>query len=536
MDSEKEEQLLNYLNSLGFYGDTLKEEILYHTNLYQPVFSVNHRIDYGEEAMLFRLRFERDLQFDAYRLASYKATHQEAITIDHKTINDVDTGKLEQYMKIEDWPAYFSKNGDSRLNEQDKASIEKTIEQLNRLSSGQNFDGIKIQQELMFKYWPEDIANLPDGNELKYMHQRSRDFSAGASGICTSTEAYLQVSGRFNDLLEKMMALKLDQYANFDTYSALTRLPADNPKEFLITCFHNNTEAYGEFSIPVTSVDGWYSIDEYRASLWIYPEIEHGVFNGINTLELEKVMQSVDWSNDGELFVIHDDREPEFYPKIDMIQQQIFQLQQDEKGAVIADLFQLKYWQYSSFFEALVRQEADKLLESLPKIERYFPCEVDAGIAWNLLCGRTVLDSNVYPLSPSNAEWLRLDTNEYSGEKNLAFTEIYEVSHERLSALVQQIPTKPDHGVVYDLTRGNIVPVTLYNGAKVLLQANPEHKTIDFFTPENKPIPINLNFDPDWKPLYSVPPALSEGERIKLAQPSRTQHQFRRKKGKGKGI
>ena len=90
MDSEKEQQLFNYLDGLGFSGYMLKEDIKYHTNLIEPFFYVDHRIEYGDEAMIFRLKFEQDLQFEAYRLAQYKATHRAAIEIDHKIINGID--------------------------------------------------------------------------------------------------------------------------------------------------------------------------------------------------------------------------------------------------------------------------------------------------------------------------------------------------------------------------------------------------------------------------------------------------------------
>lgn len=534
-EREKVANLVEFLSSIGFQGEQLEQGINKLMELNPVGFRLDHKVQYGEEIMFFELQFKKDRQFNGYRLEQYNARHRMAVHIESTVINGINTNVLELRMQSIDWETYFKAPDTIPAT---LRNIEEAKEMLSKLSSGQNFDGTKIQDALMFKYWPESAfaGSLSTYDDFRQLYERKRDFHAGEFGICNCNDAYMHVSGKFEDLHEKLLGMKLDEYAGVDTYDELTRLLADNPDSFEIKCANNNPEAYAEFLIPVTKTDGSYSIDEYTVSLQIYPDIEHGIYNGVDTLELEKAMQAVDWSNDSELFALHDDREPEFYPEVDQIQQKMYLLEQDERGEPISYILQLKYWQFTSCLEAFIQPGADQLMDSLTKTERNFPCEVDAGIAWNLLCGRAVLDKNVYPFLPESLDWLRLDNQQYPGERNLAFTEVGTFIHHDLLTLIKQIPILADRSALYRLERGDLVPVTLNNQNKVLLQANPEQKTIDVFTTERKPIPVNLNFDPDWKPAQ----ILTDGLKTQQEHSSRRQIKLiadvKGVKRKGKGI
>jgi hypothetical protein len=536
-ETQKAEALMAFLSSVGFAGERLEQDINKALALNLPGFKIDHMVRYEEETMFFELQFKKDRQFNAYRLEQYTARHRRLVYIEAIVINGIDTAELELRMKGWDWDTYF-KDPEKITSHEALKYIEETKGMLSKLSIGRNFDGMKIQEELMFKYWPESAfaGTLSPYDDFRQLYERKRDFHAGESGICNSNDAYMHVSGKFDDLHEKVLALKLDNYAGLYAYEELTRMLADNPDSFEIKCANNNPEAYAEFLIPVTKTDGSYSIDEYTVSLQIYPDIEHGIYNGVNTLELEKAMQAIDWTNETELYVLHDDREPEFYPEIDQIQQKMYLLEQDERGEPISYLLQLKYWQYTSCLESFIQPGADQLMDSLPRIERDFPCEVDAGIAWNLLCGRAVMDKNVYPFLPEALDWLRLDSQQYSGERNLAFTEVGGLSVQELGQLIRQMPIFAERSVQYRLERGDLVPVTLNNQNKVLLQANPEQKAIDVFTTGRRPIPVNLNFDPDWKPS----PSLNDGLKTQQEHSPRRQIKLiadvKGVKRKGRGI
>ncbi|AOM80029.1 hypothetical protein [Pedobacter steynii] len=535
-EREKVANLVEFLSSIGFHGERLEQGINKLIELNPVGFRLDHKVQYGEETMFFELQFKKDRQFNAYRLEQYNARHRKAINIESTVINGINTDVLELRMQGLDWETYFK--APDTIAPAALRNIEDAKEMLSKLSSSQNFDGMKIRDALMFKYWPESAfaGSLSNYDDFRQLYEGKRDFHAGESGICNCNDAYMHVSGKFEDLHEKLLEMKLDEYAGVDTYDELTRLLADNPDSFEIKCANNNSEAYAEFLIPVTKTDGSYSIDEYTVSLQVYPDIEYGIYNGVNTLELEKAMQAVDWSKDGELFVLHEDREPEFYPEVEQIQQKMYQLEQDEQGEPISYLLQLKYWQYTSCLESFIQPGADQLMDSLPKIERRFPCELDAGIAWNLLCGRAVLDKNVYPFLPEAVDWLRLDRQQYTGERNLAFTEVGGLSAQELGQLIRQMPIFADRSVQYRLERGDLVPVTLNNQNKILLQANPEQKTIDVFTTERRPIPVNLNFDPDWKPVHMPSDGLQNQQEQSTRRQIKLIADVKGVKRKGKGI
>lgn len=535
-EREKATVLMEFLSSVGFVGERLEQDINKALALNLPGFKIDHKVQYGEEMMFFELQFKRDRQFNAYRLEQYNARHRKAINIESTVINGINTDVLELRMQGLDWETYFKAT--DTIASAALRNMEEAKEMLSKLSAGQNFDGMKILDALMFKYWPESAfaGFLSTYDDFRQLYESKRDFHAGESGICNCNDAYMHVSGKFEDLHEKLLGMKLDEYAGVDTYDELNRLLADNPDSFEIKCANNNSEAYAEFLIPVTKTDGSYSIDEYIVSLQIYPDIEHGIYNGVDTLKLENVMQAIDWTNDGELYVIHDDLEPELYPEIDQIQQKMHLLEQDERGEPVSYLLQLKYWQYTSFLDAFIQPGADQLMDSLPKIERSFPCEIDAGIAWNLLCGRAVLDKNVYPFLPEALDWLRLDRQQYPGERNLAFTEVGGLSTQKLGQLIRQMPIFAARSVLYRLERGDLVPVTLNNQNKVLLQANPEQKTIDVFTTERRLIPVNLNFDPDWKPSAMLANEIKTQQEETARRQIKLVTNVKGVKRKGKGI
>lgn len=499
MDSDKKEQLLNYLNSLGFYGHTFKEEILHHINSYESNFFVDHRIDFGEEAMLFRLKFERDQQFDAYRLVKYKATHRDALSIDHKTINGVDTAKLEQYMKIEDWPAYFSKNGDSRLREQDKASIQKTIDNLNKLSSGHNFDGLKIQQELMFKYWPDSVASIPDGNELKYLYLQSRDFHAGEFGCCNANLAFYIVSGKFDELVERLSRMELEEFPGLDIHPTLERLLSRNPDKLDLTFSHRQPEGIADYRITAQNVGNNFVPDFYQVSFTPLPELKHGIYNGVDSVSLEQIMQGIDWAKDQSLVIIRDDQEPDFAPQVTDVLLQLQQLATDAIGADVAHELQLKYWAETDMFNDWIFDSAWDYFRGLPQRNAEFPISTSAFAAYNLLAGRAVIEDFVFLLEEKSSQWIKMDFERSGPER---FVKIDGYSTESFESTLGLLPLSNlnYYQIQNTLKRGGIAKATLKNDHQVLLEASPEDRTIKIYTPDRQPILANLHFDPDWQP------------------------------------
>ncbi len=500
MKGKKVEKLISYLAGLEFKGEHLEAEIRNNIGQGMSPFSVRHEINYEDEQMFYDFKFRKDHQFDAYKLEGYKATHRKPIEIEHKVINGIDTGELEERMKKMDWYAHFNNSVKSPDNPKDE-KIAKVISDLYELDAHQNIEGIRIQELLQLKYFPESV--LDDWlKDLCSKYEQSRKFTATDKGFCNAHLAYHLLSGRLDALYEKLQPLRLDQYPGIDIYSKLETILSGNPDSFQLRYNRNEPEGYVEYSVPVTKEQDAYAADTYTASLIPYPPIEHGVYNGIDSAKLEAMMQEVDWHNDRELFILHEDKEPELLPKVSFIQEQMYRLGQDMVGSDIADKLQLKYWTDASFFEGIIQQTAWDYLETLPKRVQQFPVETSAKTAFNLLNGRAAMHTSRLSPSEKTAPWIRLDFSHKDENNNYPVKSIKGFIIDDLENRLDLLPI--DNISYYSnrnaLLQGDLLVVPIKDGREVILRANPEQKTIDVYTKDMRPIPLNLRLDPDWKP------------------------------------
>jgi hypothetical protein len=537
MNSEQEKELLNYLASLGFTGEKFAAKLQDSLKLNTPSFMVPDKISFGEEQMFFKLHFVKDQQFNAYRLQRYQATHRSPVLPEHTIINGVDTAALEERMKGQDWETYFNLQKDAADTPAIKDMLEIT-QLLNKLSEGQNFDGMDIQEELMYKYWPAENYFSNGKSDFKTYHEHSRDFSPSEYGICNANLAFHILSGRLNDLLEKTQSMDLDNWPAADLYNKLEQILSGNPENFELRFTRNESEGYSEINIPVITVADEFSVAHYTHSFIPYPGINHGIYNGIDTKVLEDQMREIDWHNDWQLFIFHEDTEPEFTPRVSDIQDQIYRLSQDMAGADIANQLQLKYWADATFFSDMLQQSAWDRLDELPKRVQQFPSELNAKAGYNLLCGRAVPENLMYPYRPESDNWLRLDLNNKDGNGN------YEIRHtsgfgktELENVLdVFPIPNSNYYPVKNGLLRGDLVTVKLANDKKVLLEANPEQVTVNVYTPDMRLIPTNVHLDPDWKPALNEEKNSNQTEQKRPIAANKYPSVKRPQKRKGRGL
>ena len=104
-----ENELIEWMGSLGFKGEQLEKDLKESTGLNLPVFSINHRMKFGKEDMFFEIGFIKD--GESYKPEKVKATHRAEPKIDHQIINGIDTFELEQRLGQINWEGYFSKKG-----------------------------------------------------------------------------------------------------------------------------------------------------------------------------------------------------------------------------------------------------------------------------------------------------------------------------------------------------------------------------------------------------------------------------------------
>lgn len=533
MTSEQEKELLEYLASLGFEGSKFEDALREKLSLNAPNFTVSHRVAFGEELMSFKLQFVKDPQFNAYRLQKYNAMHRSPVLPEHTVINGIDTAALEERMKKQDWDIYFDPAKKAANPEAAKEMAEITM-LLNKLAEGQNFDGLQIQEELLYKYWPAENYTSDNKRDFKICHEHERDFSATEYGMCSVNGAYQVTSGRLDDLFEKLQAVGLDGWPGVDLYRKLEHVLDSNPQDFKLEFVRNDPEAYTEITIPVVALDYEYAIDTYDMVVTEHPATEHGTYNGIDSAELEGLMREIDWHNDRQLFIFHPDAEPDFQPKVAIVQEQIFRLSQDMAGGDIADQLMVKYWSDATFFTDMLQQSAWDYLESLPKKQQQFPAELNAKAGYNLLCGRAVAEHIMYPFRPESDQWVRLELEKKDGNGNYNVVPLTGLGKTELEDVLAVIPfSNSDYYPVRNgLLRGDLVPVTLTNEKKVLLEASPGKQTINVYTTEMRLIPTNFRLDPDWKPQQGPPQKEALHKALKPILPAKKPQEKR----KGRGI
>lgn len=488
MNSVQEDELISYLQSIGFNGESLRGDIREAARKNPASINVRDTLQFGEDRMIFDLLLERDHQFKTYRLKQYKATIQYPIIIDHHLINDIDTRALEDRLKGVDWNRFF-RPGDN-FPDNEGLEIQKIVSDLWQLTADGSEAGALIQDQLQFKYWPEEKWD-DSTKEFARDYQKSRVFTTGPYSITNANLSFYHTSGLIDDVHEQLAVLKLGEFPGVDVYPMLEEILSHNPDHFNLKCHGNTPDGYIEYDVLVRKIDGWFSVDTYAATLTPYPPIVHGVYNGIDSKELEAAMRGVNWRNEAELFIFHEDREPEFLGKVGEIQAQIFALSQDLAGAQIADQLQLKYWTDASFFDSVISQSAWDYLEQLPKISKQFGVETDAVRSFNLLCGRPVLKldpANMF--EPEANQWYQLKVREESEKYIVESETISGISLSDLAAQLRMLPhpSTAVHKALYGLIQGDRVTTTLNNDKKVFITVSPEKQTINLFSTNLEPI------------------------------------------------
>lgn len=527
MDSEKEKELLDYLASLGFEGENIAGKIHVQAEKNLPLIVIGQYKFFGEERMRYDLYLRRDPQFDAYRLEKYEATLRNPVPVEHKIINGLDTAVLEQKMKTVDWQQYFRNKNDPAYRPE---AIDNIMVDLFGLLNPPVPEGPPAYHKLAFKYWPEEAWD-DAVKKLKPAYEQNRSFIAGEYGMANANLAWHIMSGRFDDLFEKFRVLGLEDFPGTEVYPKLEEFLSGNPDDFLFQCSRNQPEGLADFVIAVSKIDDWYQIYSYKAIVTPHPSIEHGRFDNIDTRRLEQQMQQINWHDDRQLFIMHEDREPDFTPAVSDIQEQVYRLSQNMAGADTADKLMLKYWIGTTFFEDMIPQTAWDELKERAVREQQFQVEISARAAYNLLNGRAVLGTARQQIEEESLPWVRLelDQKENNGFYPVTTTEGFNKTELEFQLGMLPFTNSRFYAVRNGLLCGDIVPVTLENGTRLKIEASPEQRTLNIYTPDMRPVPVNLRFDPDWKPAVQQ----HRQQQKKDHQQFKTAPSPKRRKGKG---
>lgn len=329
-----------------------------------------------------------------------------------------------------------------------------------------------------------------------------REYGPLAKGVYHINSVYHDLSGRLDNLYERFQSMDLEPFTDIELYWELQQRLSHNPEKFEIKCSHNAPEGSIEYIIPIQKIHGNYELTTYKAALTPLPPIEHGIYNGIDTLALETLMRDIDWHNDRKLFTLHEESGPEFTPKVEEIQSQMFQLSMLPSGAFIVDQLSLKYWRGNKFFEDQIEQSAWDYEKTLPQRTQNFPVSLKCLAAFNALCGRAIFQKGVYPLYTGTPAWTRFDFTTAGPNGSYICEVIPGFDREVLEGELRNLPIsgRQFEKIIDGLLLGDQVKMMLPNGKTIYLEANPEGKTINVYADNMKPIMINLHFSSEWKP------------------------------------
>lgn len=499
---DKAEELIAYLKSLGFEGKIFEANIREGYNEGRPFMSVDHRIPFGDEMMRYTLRFVYDRQFMAYRLEGYDAWHRLGLTIDHKNINGIDTGELEQSMAEIDWGHYFHcEMNDIKFDE----DLMPLFEKLWKLSDEDNPhpEGEKIQSKLIYKYWPYGNWN-DEADSLQFVYETKKTFNATEYGICNATLAFNIVSERLNNLHELIKKTGIEQYPGVDLKNLLANYLSNNSDGFEVSCSFSEEEGVIDFRIPVQKVEQDYHAGENHVTFISFPEVKHGVFNGINSHDLEIQMKRIDWKTDSKIIEFKANGDTVLLPHIRAIVDLIAQLDEHEQSREIADYLKVKYW--SDSFMEIYAEDDTWLIKDWQRIRQRFSLEDDCKTISNLMRGRPVHAKCFKSYEYDLEGWFVIDPAGVADKGLNPMEFVPRLTRAQLETMVQMLPldgTAWVGDIVRSISQGEHVPLNLIGVGgqqKVIVAANPKEQKLDLLSADGKTIPFNFRLDPDWQP------------------------------------
>lgn len=497
MEERAINDLLQYLEKKGFQGKKLEETLRSRINSDLPEFSIDHQIVFNHQEKLvvnYRLNFNKNHQVNAYLFDRYQASCVMVPKVKTVQYGSINTADLDHQMFQVHWGLYFKGGAVSDVD--NKGMAQQCIAKINELLQSNDEDKIDFARTMMFKYWPKDQLNPKwAGDYLRRFHHK-RDYN---SQLHANLVCHL-LTGELDALYEKIRSMGLDMISGHDLYSTLCDYLQIIPEEFVLKTDFFQPDGQGTISLMIANSWNEYTIKELEIQRVQYPAIMHGTYNGVDSAELEAQMNRINWRNPDHLYSFTEEGNAEFKKEINSICQRVDLLRQDPAGQTIGDVLSLKYWCGSPAMADAIHNKTWHLLDILPEKKMKFLAGVDLRAAINLMAGRPVMADLIETNREASDQWIKLDENISQEAK---FTYFSGPTVEEIQSLVCGLPLVPDDNrpsMNTELIRGNIVGAVHKNGRPLWIEADPEHRTLKVFSTDGRQIPVNINFDPDWKP------------------------------------
>lgn len=433
------------------------------------------------------LSFNRDHEDGFIRLNEIKAYSRRQLPIEHQVINNIYTDNLENRIKDLDWNSFFKGQVNDAVLIAEHHDI---LNQLSELAIGNDKAGMDIQQKLMFKYWLSDsILADEQSSQYRFHFEREEVFYPGKDIFTVQLAANI-FSGRRDDLFEKILFTDVERFDGVALKEKLNHILSKNPTEFDLVRWYSDKDGTAKVKFSISLNDGYYNIDTCTIDYKSFCNIPYVNLDEITDRTLEARMSKIDWNiPEVEQFGLMAKFQPEVLTVLNEIEEANAQKKVD--ACSITDLPTLKFW-LGTPFENYIRQSAWNLLDSLPIQSRKFDPDTEIPIAINLLSGRAVAEQYILFTNEISGKWVRLDStiDPNSGEDLKSITGL---TTTEIDNILDKLPISgPGHEtIVYQLLTGNLVEVQLLDSNDVLLESNPEQRTLNFYNLDGERIYIN---------------------------------------------
>lgn len=480
-------EILNELRPLGFKGKDLEKSIHEAASFDGIDFHVNCQRAYGNDSMYFRWLIGYDYKSERFIPKGFHATLLPEIIIPDSVINGIQVAKLEGQIKQFNWEMYYSKANAGSFDNGIRRAGDEILRDLNNLPAHHNFEGRVIQELLLLKYLSPFKHQDTDLSGVRESLERKQYYSMSGPVIVNANLAYHLLSGQFAELANELRSYGINPEPQLK--EKLSRTPGDE-----LTYIYRQHNANGLFEVSFAiqkAENGRLSIVGITGGIRRYPQISHGVFNGIDSRVLDPEFAKYDWHNN-ESLTWYDKQKGCFIPvpEVEKLLDKLKLMSDDDAGKITAKQLMKKYfWQVPYYKKYLY---SSKPVLSTPLIE--FPAGMDLHRMYNLLSGRAVM------MEPEGQNvlghhWTKLD---FVSGTILHFDGFY---HGSLWKSLISLPMLPVncYTLTNQLCRGDLVTINLsienqqYNGYHI--EASPSKRGFNLYDEKMNPVYKIADYD-----------------------------------------
>lgn len=499
-EEEKIHSLLVTLKGIGFEGEDVEDKVrqLFFLKLPCPVLRL--RKGFGSESLLIELQLGGNLITGDIVITHYLAIYRMPIHITPSVENGVDIAALELRMQQVDWKLYNRWHNEwLGIDTEISQYMLETVALLNRLA--ETLIGIDYCNLLLYKYTPDYFDSTQAIAALRSTYERLKEFPVDGDHFCHVNLAYHLLSDRVDDLEEAIKDLIGNVNVPYNLRDSLEDQLSHDPDSFTLDLSFQRQDAMARAIIPVFKRDGYYQLDGYNLTVTTYPQFNHNCFNGVDTGDLEQLMQRIDFQF-GLVFPRHHDGERLYKDWTTEMEEELNRLWQDKQGMLIACVLVHRYIQDEPYFISKIPAEAIEIIEKFQSLAYDFNNDISIATACNLLEGRWVPKEFVDPLDPQTNVWVRMTFLEGPG-KVMNFEEVEGPDQGELKRLLGFLPFKGYLAIdkaCDALLKGEIAKLSSPEGNELSIVNAPDKNTLLVYNNKGQLIPINLHLDPDWKP------------------------------------